>query len=57
MKKKFLERVMRERMVDTRKYRYLFATKNGKAEVIRLPLEDLDTTAALNDWETVWTGD
>lgn len=57
MKKEFAERVMREGCVDTRTYRYKLVLINGAteqyAEIQRLPLSKLDTTAALTDWETV----
>ncbi len=57
MKKEFIDRITRERIVDTRKYRYVIkecynATEQW-AEIRRLPLEDLDTTAAIDGWETV----
>ena len=49
MKKEFLEKVKHEGIVDTRKYRYVYS--NG--EIKRLPIEYLDTTAALSEWEVV----
>ena len=53
MKKEFVEKVMRELIVDTRKYRYIFADCCDRSEIRRLPLEYLDRTAALDGWETV----
>lgn len=53
MKKEFVEKVMRELIVDTRKYRYFCADCCDRSEIRRLPLEYLDTTAALYGWETV----
>lgn len=53
MKKEFAEKVMRELIVDTRKYRYICADCCDRSEIRRLPLEYLDTTAALDGWETV----
>ena len=57
MKKSFEARVLRDRTVDTRKYRYTVANCHDASrqwlEIRRLPLEDLGTTAALTDWETV----
>ena len=53
MKKEFVEKVMRELIVDTRKYRYICADCCDHSEIRRLPLEYLDTTAALDVWETV----
>lgn len=44
---------MRELIVDTRKYRYICADCCDHSEIRRLPLEYLDTTAALDGWETV----
>jgi hypothetical protein len=51
MTKALIHRVMRELIVDTRKYRYKFDSNNG--QIRRIPLEYLDTTAALTEWETV----
>lgn len=57
MKRDFIERVIRERVVDTRKYRYTIKERQTVteqyAEIRRLPLSDLDTTAAIDGWETV----
>lgn len=59
MKKEFIDRVIREGTVDTAKYRYtskLISGADGEyTEIRRLPLEELDTTAALDPWEIVWT--
>lgn len=51
MTNKFLRRVVDESIIDTRKYRYIYNTGNGNIE--RLPLEKLNTTYALTDWEVV----
>ena len=48
---KFLERVKREGIVDTRKYRYVVDSAHGVIK--RLPIEYLDTTLALTEWEVV----
>lgn len=57
MKKDFIKKVLAERIYDTDKYRYVVKECNDAEkcwqEIRRLPLEDLDTTAALNGWETV----
>ena len=45
---KFLERVIAEKTVDTRKYRYIW--DGDSAIIVRKPLVELDTTS---DWETV----
>ena len=56
MTKALSERVKRERVVDTRKYRYILDDVVGKIPCIkRLPINDLDTTAAIGGWETVAT--
>lgn len=53
MKKEFIEKIIRYGSVDTEKYRYVAREYPDRLEVQRLPLADLDTTAALNGWETV----
>lgn len=55
MKKEFWERVKRERIVDTKKYRYVLDTdiRLERPLIKRLPNEDLDTTAAIDGWEVV----
>lgn len=53
MKKNFLKRVIREGTVDTREYRYIVRERNNGAAIYRLPLEWLDTTAAIDGWELV----
>lgn len=55
MKKEFWERVKRERIVDTKKYRHVLDTdiRLERPLIKRLPIEDLDTTAAIDGWEVV----
>lgn len=53
MKKEFIEKVIRLCSVDTDKYRYVAREYPDRLEVQRLPLSALDTTAALDGWETV----
>lgn len=53
MKKEFLVRVLHEGVVDTRKYRYIVNDSGADIVVKRLPIEDLDTTAAIDGWETI----
>ena len=55
MKKEFWERVKRERRLDTRKYRYIIDEdiRLERPLIKRLPIEDLDTTAAIDGWEVV----
>ena len=56
MTKALYERVKRERVVDTRKYRYILDGTVGKTPCIkRLPINDLDTTAAIDGWEVAAT--
>lgn len=49
----FLERVRRERIVETRKYRYLLHSDFVYDKIIRLPLSLLGTTCEMSDWQTV----
>lgn len=51
MTRRLLERVIAESIVDTLKYRYTYNTGNGNIK--RLPLDKLDTTDALTDWEVI----
>lgn len=53
MTTKFENRIIREGIVDTRKYRYVCNDYSDRREIKRLPIEDLDTTAAIDGWETV----
>lgn len=53
----FMDRIIRERIVDTAKYRYIAKEKKNTdcqwLEILRLPIKQLDTTAAIDGWETV----
>lgn len=51
MTKQFLKRVVNESIIDTQKYRYTYNAGNGNIE--RLPLEKLNTTGSITDWEIV----
>lgn len=57
MNSNFYDRVIREQIVDTKKYRYIAKECHGVdeqwIEIQRLPIESLDTTAAIDGWETV----
>ena len=55
MKKEFIEKVIRERCVDTAKYRYAVKEYPDHMDIVRLPLVDLGTTAAIDGWEIVHT--
>lgn len=53
MKKSLLDKIIREGTVDTRNYRYKQEWFADRIEIQRLPLSYLDTTMAINGWETV----
>lgn len=57
LSKAFIDRVRAERIVDTRTYRYVakecYNAVEQWLEIRRLPLSALDTTAAIDGWETV----
>ena len=48
MTKNFETRVIREGIVDTKSYRYTYHVTATSAEIRRISLDALDTTAALN---------
>lgn len=50
----FINRLLREGVVDTRKYRYVLDDNGHETTIKRLPVELLDTTGALTEWEIVW---
>lgn len=52
---KFVGRVISERIVDTRRYRYIIREhlSNGYAEILRIPLDYLGTTKSINGWKVV----
>lgn len=53
MKKIFENKVIRNGMVDTKKYRYILRTTINGATIERIPIEYLDTTMAINGWKIV----
>ena len=53
MNAKFIDKVIREGFVDTKNYRYVCRVDKTSAVVSRLPINRLDTTAALEPWEVV----
>jgi len=53
MKKEFENRVIQEFIVDTKRYRYMHDEMTN--EIKRLPIKYLDTTSAIDGWETVKT--
>ena len=56
MTKAFIERVKREGIVDTRKYRYVGGYDNDGYSIMRIDIDYLDRTAALdtNNWKEVY---
>lgn len=58
MTQEFINKVIRESMVDTKQYRYMTSTQNTldhQYQVIkRLPIASLETTDAIDGWEIVW---
>jgi hypothetical protein len=53
MTQQFVDKIIREGIVDTKNYRYITKECGDHLEIRRLPIEKLDTTAALSEWETV----
>lgn len=53
MKKIFENKVIRNGIVDTKKYRYILRTTLSGDLIERIPIEYLDTTMAINGWEIV----
>ena len=53
MKNEFIEKVIKYGSIDTKKYRYRALELPDRLIIKRIPLEYLDTTAAIDGWETV----
>jgi hypothetical protein len=57
MRKEFEAKLMQERIIDTKQYRYIVTEEHDAekqwAEIKRLPISDLDTTKAIDGWETI----
>ena len=53
MTREFKARLMCNGSIDTKKYRYIYRVYADRAEIRRLPIEYLDTTAAIDGWETI----
>ena len=53
MTKKFIKKVKLYGVLDTRKYRYAYHNDGASAWIDRLPIDWLDTTHAIDEWETV----
>ena len=54
LSKEFIAKVIRESIVDTRKYRYVHKEYCYHECIMRLPIEYLGTTKAIDGWEIVW---
>ena len=55
MKSEFIDRVLKQRVVDTAKYRYVAKVRDGMQYIARLPIPDLGTTNAIDGWTVIWT--
>lgn len=57
MTKDFERKVLAKRIVDTKQYRYTvkdcYDSDKQWAEIRRIAIDKLDTTAAIDGWETV----
>ena len=53
LREAFLKRVLSEKIVDTRKYRYSIQETCLFTDIVRLPIEYLDTPKAYEPWEVV----
>lgn len=53
MTKAFETRVLKEGIVDTKKYRYRLVETSTFYGIKRIEISKLDTTASYTDWETV----
>lgn len=50
---KFIDRVLREEIVNTRKYQYQIMVIDHSWYIIRLPIEWVDTVFESDGWEVV----
>ena len=53
MTQNLINRIIREVVVDTDNYRYVYETDNHGARIKRLPIDKLYTTEARDGWEVV----
>lgn len=51
IRKSMINRIIKERIVDTDKYRYVAKDCGDHAEIRRIELTKLDTTYAIDGWE------
>ena len=61
MTQRFINRVIHDKFVDTKQYRYAYQSRSAGAHqypvIERLPIAHLNTTAAIDGWEIVWSGE
>lgn len=55
MTEKFIDRIRKEHIVDTCKYRYRLRNTPEYSRIERIPREYVGTTVALEPWEVVKT--
>ena len=53
MTKTFREKILKNGTVDTKNYRYHVAQYPDHCEIRRIPLDYLNTTTAIDEWEIV----
>ena len=53
MKKEFIAKLLHERSIDTNTYRYIIKDCGSEAHILRIELNKLDTTEAINGWKLV----
>lgn len=53
MTKAFIKKVLDKFIYDTKKYRYCVMMRYGVCGIYRIPIIELDTAYAIDDWELV----
>lgn len=57
MTKDFISRLLTERCIDTKQYRYIATEEHDSEkqwlEIKRLPIDQLNTTASIDSWVTI----
>lgn len=53
MTRRFIEKIINERVVDTKKYRYIYSEDRFKAQIRRLPLKHMNQKLAIQYWDLV----
>lgn len=54
MKESFKQKIIEDGIYDTKRYRWIYDVNTNTIQ--RLPIQYLDTTRALSDWEIVERG-